>query len=660
MINPEDKSATQPLDAAIQVKSPSKSGLPIVGNIQLGANQTNELLSSMQQMVNQRAGVNPDELMFSGGPRYNTIMNSLKDVAAWSSGGVKGPSEGLALRDAEKAKEAKDLFEMRTQMAAYKAAQEQAAQSAKRFESNIGGIPGASGGTGMTYAGIPVPDYVQAQLRGVDTVAQKDAIVQDWLKTSRNEAIKKENAPGMADVVDVYVNGVPTQMTKAMAEKYLAQDPNLQAVVGGRRVPAADAINAVPAPAAATSTAPSAVEAIKMPAAQVSLENLTMPFYAQESSSGKADTSQPGIQGAQGPMQVTQDTLDTYKAKGIIPKSYSLSDPGQAHAAGTLILNELHKKHSGDINKIAAEYFGGPGAINADGSINVSRKDANGKTVGAYVNDIRKRVNAPAVEFAAAPAQTTTGGAAAPMTRAEYERKQKEQTAITESRVKESEAERSDVLASRKQSIETGTALSRIESTLNTPEGVKAVGVFQKPGVVSMFGKILQNGIQAGNFGSISFKELDDAIRSAGGDQKTIDAAQRLARDFAQMQLNIAKRDLKGQGAVSDNERAIVAKVTGSTANSPEVLKDFVRWNKTRNDFDKQVGDALQKWEEKNPNQSFTKFKESGEYKRLENDYIARTDAMASKMGISGGGASKSEDKTDEYLRQYLKPKGRP
>lgn len=661
----------QPLNALdagadIQVSAPkSKTGLSPVGNLAVSPTQTAELLANMQQMINQRSGVNPDELVFSGGPKYNTIMGSLKDMAAWASGGVKGPTEGLALRDAEKAKEAKDLFEMRTQMASYKAAQEQAAQAAKRYEANIGGVPGVPGApgapsTGMTYAGIPVPDYVQAQLRGVDTVAQKDAIIQDWLKTSRNEAIKKENAPGMADVVDVYVNGVPTQMTKAMAEKYLAQDPNLQAVVGGRKVPAAEAINAVPAPAAATSTAPSAVEAIKMPTVQVPLENLTSPFYAQESSSGKADTSQPGIQGAQGPMQVTQDTLDTYKAKGVIPKSYSLSDPGQAHAAGTLILNELHKKHSGDINKIAAEYFGGSGAINADGSINVSRKDANGKTVGAYVNDIRKRVNAPAVEFAGAPAETTAGGAAAPMTRAEYERKQKEQTAITESRVKESEAERSDVLASRKQSIETGTALSRIESTLNTPEGVKAVGVFQKPGVVSMFGKILQNGIQAGNFGAISFKELDDAIRSAGGDQKTIDAAQRLARDFAQMQLNIAKRDLKGQGAVSDNERAIVAKVTGSTANSPEVLKDFVRWNKTRNDFDKQVGDALQKWEEKNPNQSFTKFKESAIYKQLENDYIAKTDAMASKMGISGGGASNSQDKTDEYLRQYLKPKGRP
>jgi hypothetical protein len=195
---------------------------------------------------------------------------------------------------------------------------------------------------------------------------------------------------------------------------------------------------------------------------------------------------------------------------------------------------------------------------------------------------------------------------------------------------------------------------------LSSPEGVKAVGVFNKPGVVSAFGKILSEGVQAGNFGSVSFKGLEDAVRAAGGDQKTIDAAQSLARDFAQMQLNIAKRDLKGQGAVSDNERAIIAKVTGSTSNSPEVLKEFTRWNRVRNTFDKQVGDALQNWEEKNPNQSYTKFKQSDEYKALENDYIAKTDAMASKMNLGGKKAAAPTAGSDinELLKQYAPKKG--
>jgi hypothetical protein len=267
--------------------------------------------------------------------------------------------------------------------------------------------------------------------------------------------------------------------------------------------------------------------------------------------------------------------------------------------------------------------------------------------------------------FTSAPATQAPSVAAIPAkpneSRSEYERRVKEENLVMESNVKQSQAERDDVLQVRKGAIETGNAIGRIENILNTPEGVQAVGIFNKPGVVSAFGQVLSKGIQAGNFGSFAFKDLDDAVRVAGGDQKTIDAAQNLARDFAQMQLNIAKRDLKGQGAVSDNERNIVAKVTGSTANSPEVLKDFTRWNRVRNTFDKQVGDALLDWEKKNPNQSYAKFRQSPEYEQIENDYIAKTDAMASKMGVSSKGnkvtPSNSGPNIKELLDQYTPKK---
>jgi soluble lytic murein transglycosylase-like protein len=622
----------------VTVKAPqTKGGLNVQGNIALDPTQTETILQNMQKIIEERE-------------------NPLSQIAGGLSRGMAtaaGPSSLIAY-DRQKQLEEKEMMDYRTQMAGYRAAQAQAAEQAKRLQAGFGGTAPTTGGTapttgGLTYNGVSVPPTVQAQLNSVGTAAEKEAIIQDWLKTERNESIKKANAPALADVVEIYIPGQGNvQMTKAMAEQYLNKLPNLKAVVNGKQVPAAQVL--------APTTADTSTKAA-MPKTEVPLENLSTPFYAQESSSGKADTSKPGIQGAQGPMQVTKDTFDTYKSKGIIPKDYDLNDPGQAYASGILILNDLHKKHGKDINKVAAEYFGGPGAINADGSINVGRADATGKTVGSYVNDIRTRMGLPKVDLAAAPAETaTTTTAAAPATRAEYEQQQKEQQDIIASRVKEGEIKRTSVLDAREQSIETGNALNRIESTLNTPEGIKAVGVFQKPGVVSMFGKILQNGIQAGNFGAVSFKDLDDAIRAGGGDQKTIDAAQRLARDFAQMQLNIAKRDLKGQGAVSDNERRIVEHVTGSTANSPAVLKDFVRWNKTRNEFDKQVGDALQNWEEKNPNKSFTKFKETKEYKKMEADYIAKTNQMANTMGLSGGKAPKGEDKTDEYLKQYLNP----
>ena len=142
-----------------------------------------------------------------------------------------------------------------------------------------------------------------------------------------------------------------------------------------------------------------------LPETKVPLEGLPAPFYAKESSSGKADTSQVGVGGAKGPMQVTKATFDTYQNKGIIPKSYSFDDPNQLHAAGILILNDLHTKHGGDINKIAAEYHGGPGAINTDGSVNIARKDALGTSVGQYVNDIRSGMKLPPVNLSTAKAE---------------------------------------------------------------------------------------------------------------------------------------------------------------------------------------------------------------------------------------------------------------
>jgi hypothetical protein len=57
---------------------------------------------------------------------------------------------------------------------------------------------------------------------------------------------------------------------------------------------------------------------------------------------------------------------------------------------------------------------------------------------------------------------------------------------------------------------------------------------------------------------------------------------------------------------------------------------------------------------------SYTKFKESTDYKTLEKDYIAKTDAMANKMGLSGKKAAPSDSSGDvkKLLEQYAPKKG--
>ena len=598
---------------AIQTTAPKATG--ITGKIALDPTQTESILANMQRYIDERE--NP----------MSQLMGGINKARA----GLAGPSALTAYQQQENLQD-KQMMDYRTQMAAYRAAQAQAANEAARYQSMTPGATPAPGGAApqataggaapqATAGGVPISAEQLAIENSLGTASEKLESRRKYLGTRSTENIKLENAPGMRDIVEIYVpNEGNVQMTKAMAEKMLLANPNLQAIVNGTKVPAARAIAA--APAAAPAPAPAAPT--------------TGGVNANNFGNVRPVGASTGFQQPKTPeegIQILDNNLKAYGDKGINTLAGIINrwaPPSENDTQGLI--------------KAAAQRL----SIDPNQPLDL-KNPAVRQAIGTAIMIQEKGKGLFAAPAAAQPVQQPNES------RSDYELRMAERKDISASRVKEGETARGGILQARESSIETGNAIGRIEAMLSSPEGVKAVGVFNKPGVVSAFGKILSEGVQAGNFGAVSFKGLEDAVRAAGGDQKTIDAAQSLARDFAQMQLNIAKRDLKGQGAVSDNERAIVAKVTGSTANSPEVLKDFTRWNRVRNTFDKQVGDALQNWEEKNPNQSFTKFKQSPEYKQLENDYIAKTDAMASKMKLGGKSAAKASgaDKTDEYLNQY-------
>jgi hypothetical protein len=113
--------------------APKGKGLTPAGQIAMDPKQTAELLANMQSMVDERTGA------------FNTFLGGLKDASAWGSGGVEGPSRALAGRDAEKAREFNDVYNMRTQMASYRAAQAQQEAFNEQQKNMFGGgyEPGA-------------------------------------------------------------------------------------------------------------------------------------------------------------------------------------------------------------------------------------------------------------------------------------------------------------------------------------------------------------------------------------------------------------------------------------------------------------------------------------------------------------------------------------
>lgn len=369
----------------------------------------------MDQKTNSGILANMEKLAAEIENPWRKLNEGLKDVNAWTQYN-KAPA--FALREEAANTDRSTLYNIRQQQAAVIAAQQQAAAEAANIANFRKGITG--GGTGTGGAGGPTlaqqqllaamdtlqPNQVGAQRALIDEY-NKQQIVGSSKMQYDPAAIKQDNYffSGIGDetMSAADFNALPADVKQKLMQDRIARLKGNPPTTGG--TPSVNAPTTGGTPSANLPIVDKS-KSLAMTKTDVPLEGLPAPFYGQESSSGKADTKQPGIQGAQGPMQVTKDTFETYKKKGIIPASYELNDPGQAYASGVLILNDLHKKHGQDVNKIAAEYFGGPGAINADGSININRQDANGKSVGSYINDIRTRMKLPTIELAGAPAET--------------------------------------------------------------------------------------------------------------------------------------------------------------------------------------------------------------------------------------------------------------
>jgi hypothetical protein len=113
-------------------------------------------------------------------------------------------------------------------------------------------------------------------------------------------------------------------------------------------------------------------------------------IYALESSSGQADTKKANVSGAKGPMQVTKQTFQDLKNRGYIPKNYKWNNAAHLAEAGVANIGYLSNRfNTTDPRVIAAAYYGGPSAVNKDGTINEGRQDPkhpNYPTVGGYAD----------------------------------------------------------------------------------------------------------------------------------------------------------------------------------------------------------------------------------------------------------------------------------
>jgi len=198
---------------SIPVKETTKGALVPSGTMSLGPEENAKLLASMQKIIDERQSP------------LNLFMSGLKDASAAGSGGRAGPTAAIQMRDEQKAKEAAELFKMRTDMAGLRAAQTQQELLKKQYESvnppagtaatpGTAGAPSIPGLTAQQINTIANNPSVKAEL---DTLAPNDyagrlAVIKDAAKTEFGAATKGKyeaagNKPEVYTIPGIGPNG---------------------------------------------------------------------------------------------------------------------------------------------------------------------------------------------------------------------------------------------------------------------------------------------------------------------------------------------------------------------------------------------------------------------------------------------------------------------
>lgn len=151
-----------------------------------------------------------------------------------------------------------------------------------------------------------------------------------------------------------------------------------------------------PAPGAASPDFEGTLNAAQLPD---NLKPVARSIYQQETGSGTNPAANtPNTSGALGPMQVTQATFDGLQKGGAIPATAQWTNPADNTQAGIALIKQLGVQYNGDPQKIAAAYYSGTKAVNADGTINDLHDpiNPNAPSTLQYAQQVVSRANAPA------------------------------------------------------------------------------------------------------------------------------------------------------------------------------------------------------------------------------------------------------------------------
>jgi hypothetical protein len=605
--------------------APKGKGLTPAGQIAMDPKQTAELLANMQSMVDERTGA------------FNTFMGGLKDASAWGSGGVEGPSRALAGRDAEKAREYKDVYDMRTQMASYRAAQAQQEAFNEQQKNMFGGgkggagAGGAGGNQGVMVNGTLVDPEIASSLSRARSKEEFDKIFNDFTsKRAQARGSFQYGAPSYQTTIK-WVNPKTGELELIDAITAKQYKENGYGQVLGPVTPS----DRTDVPVSVRKNNPGNIVDQKTGEIRTYATREEGERALEEDLRGKLTGQSPAYKSRFGDEPVTPARL----AETWAPASAKGNSPESTANYGKFIAKALNVGTNDKIEYTPENL----GKIKAA----ITKFEA-----GSYtpVSTAKADVAQPQ---ATAPRQIPT------IPQAEAELKGREAQLVAEGTAtgKFLGGKESGVIEARDTSGERLSSLEYLSGLINNPKTSRVFGVFEHPDFASAIGKVVDDGIKLGRLGDVGV-DLAPIVRSVlpNPTQEETDAVQKATREFAKIKLNEAKILLAGQGAVSDAERSLVQELSGSVKNSPGALRDYLAWGKMRAEYDRKAGDALETWRESNPQGTFTKFKISPEAKAIRKEYDDKLKEFAKTTGRSYGNNSGQPEQSKPSPMTYSDP----
>jgi len=529
------------------------------------------ILENMQKFITERER------------QQNSLLSALNYASLYGSGGAEGPWRALQSAEEQGNKTAAEIFNMKQAIAQQRGAQ---ATQQDFMKSNV-----SQGWLGMpapTEGGAPAQGGVQAG--GGSNFIPKD-VASQFLDIAKTEGIpaankfKSQYIQKQQELETQFLNNKASYERDIGIINEEGEYELINAIEARDRIKkgvAKLAPESVAKPTTKTTTTTTATTATT--AGKPSLAAVQNAISGQEWS-GDKDKAPTSKAGAVGPSQITPDTWDTYVSKGIIPKSWKINDPDLNMEAGKLIVSELYKKYDGNVEKIAAEYYGGPGAIDKDGNIKTQvgpKKGIPGPNIGEYVDQVKARI------------EPTTPEEKKPTTYAGAKREFELGTEASKQDIASDIKKRDEWLTETKlPDLADQRAINRrVVKLVN--ENPNVTGVLANPGVKNAILNAAQEGLTT-PLGKVSVHNLEETIFTALADS-VIDTSQRreLASYLARNELK-ASRLIQGQGQVSEQEREVLRRMSGSIKDPAELIYKRARIMDKRNEFDQATRQLYEK-----------------------------------------------------------------